>query len=423
MHVFAISDGPYSGTGFGEELRQILFRFAQHGHEVTWLSLQHFGYPITCYDYMFPDLPHKNAKIRVVGNWGRPQDFGSKIFPKHYKEFTPDLVLLMGDPYLIDKYARLKVTLGFPLVFYVTLDGLPIPPEWKTKLEVPNVLVTMTDWARKQYANLGVQSVTIHHGINWWWWSTTKERKQQIRRQYEIPDDCTVFISWDLPQHRKRPDALIRCWKQFRPETKNTKLVLWSDWDCRIGHTIEGKNPLTGEKTGLLRLYDIPRETVLGPRELTGGDKLWEAAEPPEKVREIAQLGDVYVSSSSGEGFGRCNLEAMSMGIPVVATKYSAIPEVVGDAGILIPCYRGQAGRFRWHSNIRHVEGGIVNERKFAEALNRMYDHKDERVKLGLLARERAKMFDYEKHVVPRWLSLLEQINPDLILSRELLGI
>jgi len=37
------------------------------------------------------------------------------------------------------------------------------------------------------------------------------------------------------------------------------------------------------------------------------------------------------------EGFGFVLVEAMASGVPVVASNVSAIPEVVGDAGVLFP--------------------------------------------------------------------------------------
>jgi glycosyltransferase involved in cell wall biosynthesis len=48
---------------------------------------------------------------------------------------------------------------------------------------------------------------------------------------------------------------------------------------------------------------------------------------------------DVFVLSSIFEGFGLVLLEAMAASRPVVATRVSAIPEVVGDgeAGVLVP--------------------------------------------------------------------------------------
>jgi alpha-1,3-rhamnosyl/mannosyltransferase len=44
----------------------------------------------------------------------------------------------------------------------------------------------------------------------------------------------------------------------------------------------------------------------------------------------------VLVQPSFEEGFGIPVLEAMSIGVPVVAASRGALPEVLGDAGILV---------------------------------------------------------------------------------------
>jgi glycosyltransferase involved in cell wall biosynthesis len=45
---------------------------------------------------------------------------------------------------------------------------------------------------------------------------------------------------------------------------------------------------------------------------------------------------DCFVFPSRGEGFGLPPLEAMACGTPVVASRASSVPEVVGDAGVLV---------------------------------------------------------------------------------------
>ncbi len=45
---------------------------------------------------------------------------------------------------------------------------------------------------------------------------------------------------------------------------------------------------------------------------------------------------DVLVVTSQHEGFGVPVLEAMSLGLPVVANRAGALPEVVGDGGLLV---------------------------------------------------------------------------------------
>jgi glycosyltransferase involved in cell wall biosynthesis len=56
-------------------------------------------------------------------------------------------------------------------------------------------------------------------------------------------------------------------------------------------------------------------------------------------VPRILAASDVFVMSSLWEGLGLVFLEAMAAGLPVVATRVSAIPEVVphGRAGLLVP--------------------------------------------------------------------------------------
>ncbi len=51
---------------------------------------------------------------------------------------------------------------------------------------------------------------------------------------------------------------------------------------------------------------------------------------------QIYNAADILIAPSLHEGFGITLLEAMACGIPVITSNVSAMPEVVGDAGILV---------------------------------------------------------------------------------------
>lgn len=56
----------------------------------------------------------------------------------------------------------------------------------------------------------------------------------------------------------------------------------------------------------------------------------------------LMQHAALYVTPSMYEGFGLTALEAMACGVPVIAANRSSLPEVVGDAGVLIDPSREQ---------------------------------------------------------------------------------
>lgn len=85
-----------------------------------------------------------------------------------------------------------------------------------------------------------------------------------------------------------------------------------------------------------------------------------------------------FVYTSQYEGFGLPPLEAMQCGCPVIVSNNSSLPEVVGDAGIMID----------WDSDAQHV--AAYEKYYFDEKLRK------ENAQKGL---ERAKMFSWEKTV------------------------
>ena len=88
---------------------------------------------------------------------------------------------------------------------------------------------------------------------------------------------------------------------------------------------------------------------------------------------ELYAGADMVVLPSLDEGFGLPALEAMALGIPVVTSNVGALPEVVGDAGILVdPAdVAGLAGALeRVHTEPRAAarmrEAGITRARQFS---------------------------------------------------------
>jgi glycosyltransferase involved in cell wall biosynthesis len=65
-------------------------------------------------------------------------------------------------------------------------------------------------------------------------------------------------------------------------------------------------------------------------------DILFTGHVPHEHLPVLYSLADVFAYPSVYEGFGLPCLEAMACACPVVSSDCTSIPEVVGDAGILV---------------------------------------------------------------------------------------
>jgi glycosyltransferase involved in cell wall biosynthesis len=91
---------------------------------------------------------------------------------------------------------------------------------------------------------------------------------------------------------------------------------------------------------------------------------------------DLYRGASAYLETSLYEGFGYGVLEAMACGAPVVASNVTAIPEVVGDAGLLCDPRSSQA---------------------FADALRDVLRDDGLAETLRQRGRERAKTFTWEK--------------------------
>jgi glycosyltransferase involved in cell wall biosynthesis len=102
------------------------------------------------------------------------------------------------------------------------------------------------------------------------------------------------------------------------------------------------------------------------------GNQAWRIIEmgyvPDEEMPAYYSLADVLVLPSLLEGFGLPLVEAMACATPVVATTAGSIPEVVGDAGILVPPRDHRAladgiNRILGEDGLRRHLGSVAEER------------------------------------------------------------
>lgn len=98
-----------------------------------------------------------------------------------------------------------------------------------------------------------------------------------------------------------------------------------------------------------------------------------------EELIKIYNMASVYVSTSSNEGFGMPQLEAMACGCPVVSPHNSAMIEVVEGAGETVKTWEKQ---------------------DWLEKINQVYQNRDFYINAGF-----KRVMEYKKELVVKRLT------------------
>ena len=118
---------------------------------------------------------------------------------------------------------------------------------------------------------------------------------------------------------------------------------------------------------------------------------IYAGAQPRERIPLFLNAYDIHCFPSvvGEETFGMCVLEAMACQTAVVASDFDGIPEVVGDAGVLVET--------ETHTAELGSVAGHVSMPALVTAVRGLLDNDDRRDGLAESARKRAKQFTWER--------------------------
>lgn len=173
---------------------------------------------------------------------------------------------------------------------------------------------------------------------------------QALRAKYHLPERFILFVGTIEP--RKNLAVLLEAYQAVRAECPAVGLVI------------------AGGKGWLYQTF-FERLKALGLEEVV----TFTGYVPDEDLPALLNCAEVFAFPSVFEGFGLPPLEAMACGVPVVCSNASSLPEVVGEAGILLQPTAPQL---------------------WAEALLGVLRSADQRAELRERGRKHARQFTWE---------------------------
>ena len=190
--------------------------------------------------------------------------------------------------------------------------------------------------------------------------------KIEIKKQYSIENDFFIFISSIHP--RKNIENILISFDKFKNETNSkTKFIIVGDkqwWNNSIKKTyksIKFKNDIIF--TGIL---------------------------PPEILNKLLSSSKALIYTSLYEGFGIPIVEAFNAETAVITSNITSMPEIAGDAALLINPY-----------SIDDI----------CNALKKIDINNDLRIELIEKGKQRKNLFNWDKTALGLWKTIEELLK------------
>ncbi len=193
----------------------------------------------------------------------------------------------------------------------------------------------------------------VYNGVDRWFQPLPAEEVDSWRQQQGLPEQFILYVGTLQP--RKNIELLIHAYAAWRERSGNRDIPL----------ILAGAKGWYYQK--IFSLVDALglSEAVRFPGFL-----------PADSLRQWYSAATVFAYPSLYEGFGLPALEAMGCGTPVVAAAASSLPEVIGEAGLLV---------------------SPMDIDAWADALGRLLADYELRRQLGQQGAQRARTFNWDK--------------------------
>ncbi|MGI5992708.1 MAG: glycosyltransferase family 4 protein [Methanosarcina sp.] len=265
----------------------------------------------------YPDISKVTGVNRIVEYFAYPFIVKKKVIEDNVKHVTrQDLAFLLD---LVD----LKKTIVtchdiIPIAYYHTRN-----PIWKLNakgLRKAEKIITVSEFSKKdisryiKYPEEKIEIIppAVDHNLYY------QNRNKAVLKKYRIEETEKVVLYVGAEEPRKNIQFLINSLSKLKNRIPQVKLL----------------------KVGMPNYIGV-REKLLKHIESLNlqKDVIFTGYVSESELAEIYNAVDLFVFPSLYEGFGMPPLEAMACGTPVITSNTSSLPEVVGDAAIVVDPY------------------------------------------------------------------------------------
>ncbi len=377
MRILWSSNALWCNSGYGVQAKHVIPGFQSLGHKVA----QHAWYGLQGGMLTLGEVPIYPMAFDLYGN---------DIVEAHAQHFKADIVVSLMDVWVLHEYGKKRMR----WIPYMPIDSEPVPAAILNALQGAYRVLSYSKFGEKSLNACGVKNTMIPHGVDTKIF--TPGDKLAAKKKLGFAEDDFVIgmvaANKGMPSRKAFPEDLtaVAAWKQRHPGVK-VKLYL---------HTYEGQQTGGVDLSALLKDLGFKAGEVMFVNQY-----LYLLGLSEQYMATAYNAMDVLLAASMSEGFGIPLIEAQACGTPVIATNFSAMPELVFGGWLADISQRFWTGLNTWYS--------LPSIDAIVESLESAWRHRtDEGIRKQ--AREGALPFDWDTILQNHWKPFLDEIAAEL---------
>jgi glycosyltransferase involved in cell wall biosynthesis len=396
--VLLVSHGITTVTGFANQTYLVGRALIEEGYDVLVAQRDYRGEPIKFAEGTKTESGRDLAGFTMLP-WGI-KPWGEDKVPWLIEYYKPDIVFTLGDIWCYQYLSQMRKTTAWKWFAQYVFDTENMVSFWNMSVHNADLSIVPSkisyDLTVNKYGHKNV--AYIPHGINTdIFRPATAEEKIKFRKDLGLPEDAFIVSCVAHNQQRKMMPRLLEAFRKFAVGKRNIFLLMHTTIREEVGWDLS------------LIINDWGMKDIVFFTD-SASKMMMDVHISEEEMRRLYCASDVHALSTGGEGFGVPIVEAMACGIPNVATAYTTTKEFLCDVkktnetemeytntrGIAVPYVD-----IEWH----HTGGvwALIDTNKMAEAFQFLYEHPEERHRMGSLAREHAVSNYDSKLIKNKW--------------------
>jgi len=300
MNITAISDFSSQGSGYASICGPLFTELALLGHNLTVLGIAYEG---------------------------GQHNFPYRIIPVARREFIQQVEAMVANLALVKTYTdalivAMDITIQEAFLPRLAVHNIPyyglfpieapeLSKRWANVLGKMAFRFVMSQYGVRECEKHNLQASYLPIAVDTdSWRPPVPEEKQMLRAAMGIGPDDKVIITIADNQERKNLSAAFQAVERLCTQHENIYYVLVTRTDSQVGWMLDD----------LRERHHLMDNTMIFKRGM-----------PFKRLWTLGAMADVALFTSKAEGVCMPALEAMSMGIPVVAPRHTSFGEHLAD--------------------------------------------------------------------------------------------